>query len=95
VAEPEIAAQGTVDDLKPAKSVLQERAYASTGRAPQYELLSDEGPPHARHYVVEVRVGGQALGRGEGRSRREAETEAATLALMALDAENHRQGGLK
>ncbi|HEY7925404.1 MAG TPA: ribonuclease III [Vicinamibacteria bacterium] len=92
VAEPELAAQGAVDDLKPAKSVLQERAYAKTGRAPHYELLSDEGPPHARHYVVEVRIGGLAMGRGEGRSRREAETEAATLALVALDAEAKQPG---
>lgn len=95
VAEPELAAQGAVDDLKPAKSVLQERAYAKTGRAPHYELLSDEGPPHARHYVVEVRVGGLAMGRGEGRSRREAETEAATLALVALDAEAKKPGSRK
>lgn len=95
VAEPELAAQSTVDDLKPAKSVLQERAYAKTGRAPHYELLSDEGPPHARHYVVEVSVGGRPVGRGEGRSRRDAETEAATLALVALDAEAHKAGGRK
>lgn len=93
VAEPELAAHSAVDDLKPAKSVLQERAYAKTGRAPHYELLSDEGPPHARHYVVEVRVGGKVMGRGEGRSRREAETEAAGLALVALDAEAHKPGG--
>lgn len=95
VAEPELAAQSAVDDLKPAKSVLQERAYAKTGRAPHYELLSDEGPPHARHYVVEVSVGGRPMGRGEGRNRRDAETEAATLALVALDAEAHKQGGRK
>ena len=95
VAEPELAAQGTVDDLKPSKSVLQERAYAMTGRAPHYELVSDEGPPHARHYIVEVRVGGKAMGRGEGRSRRDAETEAASLALVALDSEQKKTGGRK
>jgi ribonuclease III len=93
VAEPELAAQSAVADLKPAKSVLQERAYAKTGRAPHYELLSDEGPPHARHYVVEVSVGGRALGRGEGRSRRDAETEAASAALVVLDAEAYKPGG--
>lgn len=93
VAEPELAEQGALDELKPSKSVLQERAYATTGRAPHYELLSDEGPPHARHYVVEVRVGGRALARGEGRSRREAETEAARDALVALDAGPIKPGG--
>src|SRR6185503_10569066 len=93
VAEPELTETSLLDELKPSKSVLQERAYQETGRAPHYQLLSDEGPPHARHYVVEVRVGGRTLGRGEGRSRRDAETEAASAALMALDGEAHKPGG--
>ncbi|HUP82577.1 MAG TPA: putative dsRNA-binding protein, partial [Candidatus Limnocylindria bacterium] len=93
VAEPELAQASTLDALKPSKSVLQERAFALTGRAPHYELLSDAGPPHARHYVVEARVGGRAMGHGEGRSRREAETEAAGNALTALDAETSKTGG--
>jgi ribonuclease-3 len=87
VAEPELAESSAIDLLKPSKSVLQERAYQTTGRAPHYQLLSDAGPPHARHYVVEVRVGGRPMGRGEGRSRRDAETEAAREALVAMDAE--------
>ncbi|MGZ8337466.1 MAG: putative dsRNA-binding protein, partial [Allosphingosinicella sp.] len=95
VVEPELAEASTLAELKPPKSVLQERSYATTGRAPQYLLLSDAGPPHARHYVVEAHVGGRALGRGEGRSRRDAETEAARDALVALDAEGPRQGGRK
>jgi len=95
VAGPELAEANTLDQLKPPKSVLQERSYATTGRAPQYLLLSDEGPPHARHYVVEVRIGGRELGRGEGRSRRDAETEAARGALAALDAEGLKPGGRK
>jgi acyl carrier protein len=47
------------------------------GRAPHYRLVSAEGPDHDRHYVIEVLVGGEVLGQGEGRNRREAETEAA------------------
>jgi ribonuclease-3 len=92
VAEPELTETSLLDELKPSKSVLQERAYQVTGRAPHYQLLSDEGPPHARHYVVEVRVGGRPLGRGEGRSRRDAETEAAREAIVALDAERSAPG---
>ena len=87
VAAPELADASLLDELKPPKSVLQERSYQLSGRAPHYQLLSDEGPPHARNYVVDVRVGGRTLGRGEGRSRREAETEAARVAIEALDAE--------
>ena len=84
VAAPELAEVSVLDALKPPKSVLQERSYAGTGRAPHYRLVSDDGPPHARHYVVEALVGGRVRGHGEGRSRREAETEAARDALQAL-----------
>jgi ribonuclease-3 len=85
VAEPEMSAPATIDSLKPSKSVLQERSYARTGRAPHYRPVSDEGPAHAREYVVEAVVGGEALGQGSGRSRREAETEAAREAIIALE----------
>lgn len=87
VAAPELVAASEIDELKPPKSVLQERSYAKTGRAPHYRLVSDEGPPHARHYVVEALVGGRVLGQGEGRSRREAETEAARNALTEMGGE--------
>ncbi len=81
VATPELEDKPLVEDLKPPKSALQELSYSRTGRAPQYRMVSEEGPPHARHYVVEVLVGGDTLGRGEGRNRRDAETEAAREAL--------------
>ena len=84
VAAPELEEKPAVEDLKPPKSALQELSYSRTGRAPQYKMVSEEGPPHARHYVVEVFVGGDALGRGEGRNRRDAETEAAREALAQL-----------
>ncbi len=85
VVAPELEQRPDPADLKPAKSVLQETSYARTGRAPVYRLVSEEGPPHARHYTVEVLVGGQPMGRGEGRNRRDAETGAATEALGELD----------
>ena len=84
VAAAELNDPHTLDMLKPAKSVLQELSYARTGRAPHYRLVSDDGPAHARQYVVEAIVGGVALGQGGGRSRREAETEAAREAVTAL-----------
>jgi len=85
VAQPEMDEQLGVDALKPAKSVLQEMSYARTGRAPHYRMVSDDGPAHARQYVVEAIVGGLTLGHGTGRSRREAETEAAREAIGALE----------
>jgi len=81
VAGPELEAKPELDELKPPKSVLQELSYQHTGRAPHYRLVSEVGPPHARHYTVEAVVAGRSLGRGEGRNRRDAETEAAREAL--------------
>lgn len=84
VAGPEIEATAGVGSLKAPKSRLQEHAYRSTGRPPAYRVISAEGPDHERHYVVEVAISGQVLGRGEGRNRRIAETEAAGNALANL-----------
>lgn len=86
-AAPELDAALPADALKAPKSRLQEHAFAATGRAPAYRIVSSDGPDHDRHFVVEVSVDGEALGRGEGRSRREAETHAAEVALGRLSDE--------
>ena len=85
-AAPELEAERSIDDLKAPKSRLQERAFALSGRAPSYRIVSAEGPDHDRRFVVEVAVDGDVLGAGEGRSRREAETRAAETAMEKLDA---------
>ena len=84
-AAPELDASDPIDALKAPKSRLQEHAYGRTGRPPSYRIISAEGPDHDRRYVVEVSVDGTVLGTGEGRSRREAETLAAEVALGALE----------
>jgi ribonuclease-3 len=86
-ASPELEAELSIDDLKAPKSRLQERAFATTGRAPSYRIVSAEGPDHDRRFVVEVSVDEVVLGQGEGRSRRAAETIAAEAALEHLDLE--------
>jgi len=70
--------------LKPPKSRLQELAYQRAGRPPSYRVLSVEGPAHERRYEVDVALEGTVLGTGEGPSRRDAETQAATMALATL-----------
>ena len=83
-AAPELDASLPIDVLKAPKSRLQEHAFAATGHAPAYRIVSSDGPDHDRHFVVEVAVGGVVVGNGEGRSRREAETHAAEAALERL-----------
>ncbi len=84
VAAPELTHTQPVSKLKPPKSRLQEFSFAATGERPEYRVVSAEGPDHAKHYVVEVVLGGRAVATGEGRNRRDAETEAAANALDVL-----------
>jgi ribonuclease-3 len=63
-----------------AKTELQQ-LFQSRRRVPQYQVLSVSGPDHARCYEVEVRLDATPLGRGTGRSKKEAEQAAALAAL--------------
>jgi ribonuclease-3 len=92
-AAPELDSLVPADDLKAPKSRLQERAFAASGRAPAYRIVSSEGPDHDRHFVVEVAIDGEVRGVGEGRSRREAETRAAESALARMDEPAAAAGG--
>jgi ribonuclease-3 len=83
---PMFAVLGT--DMRDAKTRLQEWAQ-SRGKdagAPVYTLIGREGPDHAPHFLVEARVPGHPPERGEGRSKREAEQEAAARLLARVAA---------
>jgi ribonuclease-3 len=63
------------------KTELQQ-LFQSRRRVPQYQVLSISGPDHARNYEVEVRLDSAPLGKGTGRSKKEAEQAAARAALV-------------
>jgi ribonuclease-3 len=63
------------------KALLQDLVQRKTQQTPQYITLTEEGPPHARRFVVSVEVDGQGLAQGEGSSKREAQQQAAKHAL--------------
>ncbi|MDX6665869.1 MAG: ribonuclease [Solirubrobacteraceae bacterium] len=65
------------------KSTLQER-LARRGELVAYDVAEEHGPPHERIFDVVAMVGGKAVGRGSGRSKKHAEQEAARQALDAL-----------
>jgi ribonuclease III len=67
------------------KTRVQEALQSRGRRPPTYELLRSSGPDHARSFEVALLLDGQELGRGEGRSKLEAEQAAAERALQALD----------
>jgi ribonuclease-3 len=81
----EIAAQGVTAD---SKSELQHVAQTRWHQIPEYRLLSSEGPDHAKLFTVEVLVGNQVVGQGQGRNKKQAELNAARQALETLAATN-------
>jgi ribonuclease-3 len=66
------------------KSRLQVLVQAQGQDLPQYRTLKVEGPEHARLFTVEVCLDGKVVGVGHGRTKRQAEREAARRALEKL-----------
>src|SRR3989344_3685787 len=72
--------------LKDPKSLLQEMIQSRKHNSPRYKVLSEKGPAHAKIFTVGVYLDDELLGQGAGRSKQEAEEEAAEIALDKLKA---------
>ncbi len=79
--EPEI--DGALEHPVDFKSALQER-LARRGDSVVYEVTQEAGPPHDRLFSVSATVAGVEVGSGQGRSKKDAEQEAARVALDAM-----------
>ena len=66
------------------KTSLQELVQRHSGQVLSYELVGEEGPDHAKTFRVQVCLNGDPIGRGIGRTKKEAEQTAAANALEAL-----------
>jgi ribonuclease-3 len=69
------------------KGVLQEILQKKYKEYPQYELVGEYGPDHAKIFEVKVLFRGKVFGIGKGKSKKEAEKEAAKEALAILGRE--------
>jgi ribonuclease-3 len=76
-----VLTRGTDTDYK---TQLQELTQARQQPPPIYDLIEADGPAHDRSFTVEVKTGNIVLGKGVGRSKKAAETEAAHSALCRL-----------
>lgn len=63
------------------KSLLQELVQEHTKLSPTYRVTKSEGPDHSKMFWVEVLTGTTVLGEGKGKSKQEAEQQAASAAL--------------
>ncbi|MDR1669810.1 MAG: ribonuclease III [Oscillospiraceae bacterium] len=80
----EILSRAPAIPVRDAKSRLQEVLQGQGLPAPEYRTVSESGPEHQKIFVVEVFIEGSPAGRGTGRSKKQAEQEAAGLALKKM-----------
>jgi ribonuclease-3 len=66
------------------KSILQQHLQREDGSTPNYRVLSESGPDHAKEFVVQAMLKRKPLGTGEGTTKKEAEQAAAKEALEQL-----------
>ncbi len=76
-----ISLGGSINDFKTELQEYSQEAFQST---PEYRLEKETGPDHNKTFYVAVYLKGNVLGRGEGKSKKEAEQRAAKEALVCL-----------
>lgn len=75
------------------KSVLQQHVQRRFQETPEYMLLEQDGPDHAKTFRVSVRISGTTYEPGEGASKKQAEQTAALIALQALEIVHRHDDG--
>ena len=71
-------------NLKDYKTTLQEWVQQHDASTLRYVITEERGPAHAKEFVVQVLLGETVMGEGSGRSKKEAEQQAASVALARL-----------
>lgn len=70
--------------FKDYKTALQEIVQQNPGERLEYELKSESGPDHNKQFVMEVHLNSNVIGVGRGKSKKEAEQQAAREALKLM-----------
>jgi ribonuclease-3 len=87
---PELQGVPTLEDNK---TSLQEFCQGVFHKIPTYRLVATRGPDHDPEFETEIFLGGELLGRGKGKSKKDAEQQAAQRALEQLRARAQSVGG--
>lgn len=74
----------TVHTATDYKTALQEQVQRKAGQTLAYELVSESGPDHRKTFTMRVALNGRPIGEGSGRTKKEAEQNAAKAGLEAL-----------
>jgi ribonuclease-3 len=76
------------------KTVLQERTQFHYRATPIYRLIKSWGPEHEKVFLVEIIVEGHSISVGQGRSKKDAEQNAASEALNIFESLKYSREGL-
>lgn len=77
--------EGQIHHVMDYKTELQERIQRKADQHLRYELVDTTGPDHNKHFIMAVFLNDAEIGRGQGRSKKEAEQAAAKAALNGLE----------
>lgn len=67
------------------KTALQELVQRESGKTLSYHMVGESGPDHAKVFSMAVQLNGEAVGVGQGKSKKEAEQAAAKAAVQLLE----------
>ena len=87
VFKPEIQLVKEGKGSKDYKSIFQQTALRKFKTTPFYRILSEIGPDHKKHFIVEAVLAGKRYGIGSGPNKKSAEQASAKEALSALESE--------
>lgn len=83
VAKEEVDKITEKPEEKNPKGLLQEVLQAILPESPIYSVIGEDGPDHDKQFVVEVQWNGKVLAQGKGRNKKQAEADAAAVAMGA------------
>ncbi len=67
------------------KSILQEMTQRDMEIAPEYAIIDESGPAHARIFTAQVSIKGKVYGQGSGRTKKQAEQQASYQAIIKMN----------
>lgn len=79
-----LQASDSIGFLKDYKTRLQEESQGRFKQIPRYVLVNESGPDHNKRFSVDLYIGSELYGRGEGSNKKSAEQAAACVALQKI-----------
>ena len=74
----------TEDINKDYKTKFQEYSQNQHRQAPRYKIVDEDGPDHDKVFTIELTLAGQVISHGQGKSKKQAEQDAAEQALIKV-----------